>query len=244
MAVAALRRGKIKKIVLVRPAVEAGEHLGFLPGRPGGEDQPVSPSAARCPARPDGLRSDPPLHGQRPDRDRPAGLHAGTDPERRGDHPRRGSERHGPADEDVPDPDGPERADRGHRRHHAGRPAAGDRQRPGRRGRSGCGRSRASAWSCSTSRTSSGIRWCRRSSTPTKVPSRPGQTGIRRAAVGGATADVDRLHPTVPLVRPPRDEAGRRSIDRLPKPRRRRRGTLRRGMGPRPVDHASSETLP
>ena len=31
-AVAALERGKIKKIVLVRPAVEAGEHLGFLPG--------------------------------------------------------------------------------------------------------------------------------------------------------------------------------------------------------------------
>jgi phosphate starvation-inducible PhoH-like protein len=32
IAVAALRRGKIKKIVLARPAVEAGEHLGFLPG--------------------------------------------------------------------------------------------------------------------------------------------------------------------------------------------------------------------
>jgi phosphate starvation-inducible PhoH-like protein len=32
MAVAALRQGRIKKIVLVRPAVEAGEHLGFLPG--------------------------------------------------------------------------------------------------------------------------------------------------------------------------------------------------------------------
>jgi len=32
MAVAELRKGKIKKIVLVRPAVEAGEHLGFLPG--------------------------------------------------------------------------------------------------------------------------------------------------------------------------------------------------------------------
>jgi len=31
-AVASLRKGKIKKIVLVRPAVEAGEHLGFLPG--------------------------------------------------------------------------------------------------------------------------------------------------------------------------------------------------------------------
>ncbi len=32
MAVAELRKGRIKKIVLVRPAVEAGEHLGFLPG--------------------------------------------------------------------------------------------------------------------------------------------------------------------------------------------------------------------
>jgi phosphate starvation-inducible PhoH-like protein len=32
MAVSGLRRGKIKKIVLVRPAVEAGEKLGFLPG--------------------------------------------------------------------------------------------------------------------------------------------------------------------------------------------------------------------
>jgi phosphate starvation-inducible PhoH-like protein len=32
MAVMSLRKGRIKKIVLVRPAVEAGEHLGFLPG--------------------------------------------------------------------------------------------------------------------------------------------------------------------------------------------------------------------
>jgi phosphate starvation-inducible PhoH-like protein len=32
LAVSLLRRGRIKKIVLVRPAVEAGEHLGFLPG--------------------------------------------------------------------------------------------------------------------------------------------------------------------------------------------------------------------
>ncbi len=31
-AVAALRRSQIKKLVLVRPAVEAGERLGFLPG--------------------------------------------------------------------------------------------------------------------------------------------------------------------------------------------------------------------
>jgi phosphate starvation-inducible PhoH-like protein len=32
LAVNGLRKGRIKKIVLVRPAVEAGEHLGFLPG--------------------------------------------------------------------------------------------------------------------------------------------------------------------------------------------------------------------
>jgi len=32
MAVAALRRGVFKRLILVRPAVEAGEHLGFLPG--------------------------------------------------------------------------------------------------------------------------------------------------------------------------------------------------------------------
>jgi phosphate starvation-inducible PhoH-like protein len=32
MAVAALKAGKIRKIVLVRPAVEAGESLGYLPG--------------------------------------------------------------------------------------------------------------------------------------------------------------------------------------------------------------------
>jgi phosphate starvation-inducible PhoH-like protein len=32
MAVEALKRGNVRKIVLVRPAVEAGESLGFLPG--------------------------------------------------------------------------------------------------------------------------------------------------------------------------------------------------------------------
>ncbi|MCX7570825.1 PhoH family protein [Tumebacillus sp. DT12] len=32
MAVTALKKGEVKKIVLTRPAVEAGENLGFLPG--------------------------------------------------------------------------------------------------------------------------------------------------------------------------------------------------------------------
>jgi Phosphate starvation-inducible protein PhoH, predicted ATPase len=32
MAVAALKQGKVQRIILTRPAVEAGESLGFLPG--------------------------------------------------------------------------------------------------------------------------------------------------------------------------------------------------------------------
>lgn len=32
MAVAALKRGKVRRLILTRPAVEAGEKLGFLPG--------------------------------------------------------------------------------------------------------------------------------------------------------------------------------------------------------------------
>src|SRR3972149_1833277 len=39
-AVDALERDKVKRIVLVRPAVEAGERLGFLPGEPGAEGGP------------------------------------------------------------------------------------------------------------------------------------------------------------------------------------------------------------
>jgi len=31
-AVSSLKKGTVKKIVLARPAVEAGENLGFLPG--------------------------------------------------------------------------------------------------------------------------------------------------------------------------------------------------------------------
>ena len=77
MAVSLLRRGRIKKIVLVRPAVEAGEHLGFLPGDLEAKINPYLAAAARRASRPDGLRPDPALHGQRSDRDRTAGLHAG-----------------------------------------------------------------------------------------------------------------------------------------------------------------------
>src|SRR5699024_2144162 len=32
LAIAALKKGQVKRIILTRPAVEAGENLGFLPG--------------------------------------------------------------------------------------------------------------------------------------------------------------------------------------------------------------------
>ena len=32
MAIAALKKGEVQRIILTRPAVEAGESLGFLPG--------------------------------------------------------------------------------------------------------------------------------------------------------------------------------------------------------------------
>jgi len=44
-AVAALEREKVRRILLVRPAVEAGEKLGFLPG--GAENRPLSAPAVR-----------------------------------------------------------------------------------------------------------------------------------------------------------------------------------------------------
>ena len=47
MAVSALMAKKVSRIILVRPAVEAGERLGFLPGIAAGEGRPVSASAVR-----------------------------------------------------------------------------------------------------------------------------------------------------------------------------------------------------
>ena len=237
MAVAALRRGQIKKIVLVRPAVEAGEHLGFLPGDLEAKINPYLRPLARRAPRPDGLRSDPPLHGQRPDRDRPAGLHAGPDAERRGDHPRRGAERDGAADEDVPDPHGAERPDRGHGRHHAGRPAARRPSAAWPTRWSGSGRSRASAWSCSTSPTSSGTPWCRPSSTRTKAADPRRETGpdAGREARPPPAAASSPTDPPPRTALPPRDAtARRRSIgltvaEVAPKSARSHPGAVERG---------------
>ena len=47
-AVDAMERDAVKRIVLVRPAVEAGEKLGFLPGDLA---QKVDPICGRCTTR-------------------------------------------------------------------------------------------------------------------------------------------------------------------------------------------------
>ena len=124
MAVAALVERKVKRIVLTRPAVEAGEKLGFLPGdiaekvnpylRPlydalydmmdDGEGLGASSSAGTIEVA-------------------PAGLHARPHAERRLRHPRRGAEHHHRADEDVPHPARLRLQGGGHRRRHPGRPA-------------------------------------------------------------------------------------------------------------------------
>ena len=54
-AVDALERDTVKRIVLTRPAVEAGEKLGFLPGRPRREGGSVPSPPLRRALRPDGV---------------------------------------------------------------------------------------------------------------------------------------------------------------------------------------------
>ena len=55
-AVEALTSDAVRRIVLVRPAVEAGERLGFLPGDMHAEGRPVSAPDVRRALRHDGLR--------------------------------------------------------------------------------------------------------------------------------------------------------------------------------------------
>jgi phosphate starvation-inducible PhoH-like protein len=56
MAIAALNRHEVARVVLTRPAVEAGEKLGFLPGTMAEKVNPYSAPALRRARRHDGLR--------------------------------------------------------------------------------------------------------------------------------------------------------------------------------------------
>jgi phosphate starvation-inducible PhoH-like protein len=101
-AVDALERDTVKRIVLVRPRVEAGERLGFLPGDSRRRSIPY--------LRPlyDALydlmgfdKVDEALRAQH-HRDRAARVHARAHAQPLLHHPRRGAEHHARADEDVP----------------------------------------------------------------------------------------------------------------------------------------------
>ena len=77
MAVAALDAREVSRIILTRPAVEAGERLGFPPGRHPGQGRPLPAAALRRSlrhARP-GARRD--LLRQRDHRGGSARVHAG-----------------------------------------------------------------------------------------------------------------------------------------------------------------------
>ena len=123
MAVRALMEKQVKRIVLTRPAVEAGEQLGFLPGSWRRRSIPyLRPLYDALHDMMDFEKAEQ-LVDARPHRGRAARVHARADAERRVRHPRRGAEHHRRADEDVPDPPRVRLQGRHHRRRHADRPA-------------------------------------------------------------------------------------------------------------------------
>ena len=143
-AVQALQAKQVNRIILTRPAVEAGERLGFLPGTLSDKIDPyLRPlyDALHDMVDPESI---PRLMAGRDDRGRAAGLHARPHAERRVHHPRRGAEHHRRADEDVPHPARVRLEDRRHRRRHPGRPAR-------RRSRAGCGSCGRSSTASTTS---------------------------------------------------------------------------------------------
>ena len=103
-AVDALEREQIRRILLVRPAVEAGEKLGFLPGDLAQKIDPYLRPLYDALYEMLGFEYVAKLIEKSGDRSRAAGLHARSYPEQQLHHSRRKSEHHRRADEDVPDP--------------------------------------------------------------------------------------------------------------------------------------------
>ena len=155
MAVAAFNAKSVSRIVLVRPAVEAGERLGFLPGT---LQEKVDPYL-----RPlyDALYDllDPEKRGQDAGEERhrgcAAGVYARAHAQRRLHHHGRGAEHHRRADEDVPDAHGQQLEGGDHGRHHADRFA-----QPAQVGPAGRDQRARTAWRASPSATSRMATWC------------------------------------------------------------------------------------
>ena len=128
-ALEAHRAGEVQRIVLVRPAVEAGERLGFLPGDLASKVDPY--------LRPvyDALYAmlGPERVAQWVERGiievAPLAYMRGRSLEQQFCDSRRGPEHHAGADEDVSDPLRGRLARRGDRRYHPGGPAQRPRER-------------------------------------------------------------------------------------------------------------------
>ena len=123
-AVDALERNAVQRIILTRPAVEAGERLGFLPGDLAQKVDPYLRPLYDALYELMGLDRVGKAFEKGDARGRAAGLHARAHPEPCVRHPRRGAEHDARADEDVPDADRLRLQGRGHRRRQPDRPAA------------------------------------------------------------------------------------------------------------------------
>lgn len=83
-----LKNREVERIILTRPAVEAGEKLGFLPGGLTGKDRSLPAPLVRCPGRYVRLRPVPEDDRPQHHRSRAARLHARPDSGRVVHHPR------------------------------------------------------------------------------------------------------------------------------------------------------------
>ena len=97
LGLAALQRHEVSRVILTRPAVEAGERLGFLPGTLAEKVNPYLRPALRRAPRHDGLRQGGALDRAGRDRGGAPRLHARPHAERLLRDPRRGAEHDAPS---------------------------------------------------------------------------------------------------------------------------------------------------
>ena len=104
LAVKALKNKEIRKIILSRPAVEAGEKLGFLPGEMKDKLDPyLQPLYDALQDMVPGAKLKEYMENN-VIQIAPTSLHARADVERCDHHPRRSTEHDDPPDQDVPHP--------------------------------------------------------------------------------------------------------------------------------------------
>ena len=216
-AVAMLQAGKVDRIVLSRPAVEAGERLGFLPGD---MKEKVDPYLRPLyDALHDMMPADQVLRRMTNGEIEvaPLAFMRGRTLAHCLRHPGRGAEHHAGADEDVPDPHGRGHPHGGHRRPDPGRPADRHALRPARRARHAGGRCRASVSSVSARATWCAIRWSRASWMPmTSAPRRKATSGARRAVAARLTGPANRRWTPEEVAAPRKRGSRTRSTSSLP----------------------------